>query len=50
MVVQELEAIGDLIKSEPPADRIESGEVEGSVTFWVAEPFIDGDVNVARML
>src|SRR5690349_3692202 len=35
MVVQELEAIGDLIKSEPPADRIESGEVEGTVTFWI---------------
>jgi two-component system chemotaxis sensor kinase CheA len=36
MVVQELEGVGDLIKSEPPADRIESGEVEGAVTFWIA--------------
>ncbi len=26
MVIQELEDVGDLIKSEPPADRIESGE------------------------
>ena len=31
MVVQELEAFGDLIKSEPPAESIEAGEVEGGV-------------------
>ena len=36
MVVQELEAHGDLIKSEPPAESIEAGEVEGGVAFWVA--------------
>ncbi len=43
MVVQELEAVGDLIKSEPPADRIESGEVDGAVTFWIAA---GGDADV----
>ncbi|HMN99448.1 MAG TPA: chemotaxis protein CheA [Miltoncostaeaceae bacterium] len=45
MVVQELEGIGDLIKSEPPADRIESGEVDGGVTLWIAadaDPDLDG--------
>ncbi len=47
MVVQELEAIGDLITSEPPADRIESGEVEGTVTFWVAAGE-DADVDDVR--
>lgn len=36
MVVQELEAFGDLIKSEPPAESIEAGEVEGGVSFWIA--------------
>lgn len=36
MVVQELEAFGDLIKSEPPAESIEAGEVEGGVAFWIA--------------
>jgi two-component system chemotaxis sensor kinase CheA len=44
MVAQELEGVGDLIKSDPPADRIESGEVEGGVTLWIAadgEPDLD---------
>ena len=36
MVVQELEAHGDLITSEPHAESIEAGEVEGGVAFWVA--------------
>ena len=46
MVVQELEDIGDLITSEPPADRIESGEVEGTVTFWIAAA---GDADVGQV-
>ncbi len=36
MVVQELEAFGELIKSEPSAESIEAGEVEGGVCFWIA--------------
>lgn len=36
MVVQELEAFGDLIKSDPPAESLEAGEVEGAVAFWIA--------------
>jgi len=35
MVVQELEAFGDLIKSEPDAESIEAGEVEGEAAFWI---------------
>ncbi|MGE0028163.1 MAG: chemotaxis protein CheW, partial [Thermoleophilia bacterium] len=49
MVVQELEGIGDLIKSEPPADRIESGEVEGGVTFWIAAD-AETDLDAVRAL
>jgi two-component system, chemotaxis family, sensor kinase CheA len=36
MVVQELEGHGDLVKSEPAAESIEAGEVEGGVAFWIA--------------
>ncbi len=36
MVVQELEAHGDLITSEPPAEGVEAGEVGDGVAFWVA--------------
>jgi two-component system chemotaxis sensor kinase CheA len=47
MVVQELEAIGDLITSEPPADRIEAGDVEGGVTLWIAAGD-DADAEAVR--
>ncbi len=51
MVVQELEAFGDLIKSEPPAESIEAGEVEGGVSFWIAaEEDTDPDEVRARAL
>jgi len=36
MVAQDLESAGDLIKCEPSAERIEAGEVDGGVTFWIA--------------
>ena len=36
MVMQELEAFGDLITSEPAAGSIQAGEVEGGVAFWIA--------------
>lgn len=36
MVVRELEGAGDVIRSEPAAERIEAGEVEGAATFWIA--------------
>ncbi len=37
MVAQELEALGDLVRSEPPADELEAGEVgDDGVVFWVA--------------
>jgi two-component system chemotaxis sensor kinase CheA len=51
MVVQELEEVGDLITSEPPADRIASGEVDGAVTLWVAaDAGCDVDAVRARVL
>jgi two-component system chemotaxis sensor kinase CheA len=51
MVVQELEGMGDLIKSEPPGDRIEAGDVEGGVTLWIAAgDQADADAVRARVL
>ena len=47
MVVQELESFGDLIKSEPPAESIESGEVEEGVSFWIAAE-ADADLEEIR--
>jgi two-component system, chemotaxis family, sensor kinase CheA len=35
MVAQALEAVGDLIRSEPPTDEIEAGGIGDGVTFWV---------------
>jgi two-component system chemotaxis sensor kinase CheA len=42
MVVQALEAFGDLIKSEPPTESIEAGEIEAGVCFWISTE-VDAD-------
>ena len=36
MVAQALESCGDLIASEPAAESIQAGEVEGGVSLWIA--------------
>src|SRR5690606_38698430 len=36
MVARELEALGDVIASDPPAEAIERDEIEGRLVFWVA--------------
>ena len=51
MVVQALEAFGDLIKSDPSSEDIECGEVEGGVCLWIASPAdIDPEQIRARAL
>jgi two-component system chemotaxis sensor kinase CheA len=49
MVARELEALGDLIASEPSAEAIERDEIEGSLAFWIASAAEVEEVRAAAL-
>ncbi|MGD9573523.1 MAG: chemotaxis protein CheW [Thermoleophilia bacterium] len=50
MVVQELEALGDLIRSDPPTDEIEAGDAGADgVAFWVVTGAGADEVRAAAL-
>ncbi len=50
MVVQELEGLGDLIRSDPPTDEIEAGDAAADgVAFWVVTSAEADEVQAAAL-